>query len=134
MFSPITLAPCNPIAPLTVAHTGDRASVLAAEVQPAQPGMSYCAPPSQQLQPQVQCPQTQNDQMQPQHVSGVSHFPMGSVPMMVNQKHQSRSIYVFLSSFPSLCTCVASKSVVHTCSTNYTMQWYKSASLPHSSE
>ncbi|XP_051917549.1 serine/threonine-protein kinase WNK1-like isoform X1 [Hippocampus zosterae] len=54
-----------------VVHTGDRASVLAAEAQPAQPGMSYCAPPSQQLQPQVQCPQTQNDQMQPQHVSGV---------------------------------------------------------------
>ncbi|XP_077453575.1 serine/threonine-protein kinase WNK1-like isoform X2 [Stigmatopora argus] len=49
---------------------GDRA--CGSEVQPAQPGMSYCAPPSQQLQPQVPCPQTQNEQMQQQqHVSAV---------------------------------------------------------------
>ncbi|XP_057692401.1 serine/threonine-protein kinase WNK1-like isoform X2 [Corythoichthys intestinalis] len=49
---------------------GDRA--CGSEVQPAQPGMSYCAPPSQQLQPQVPCPQPQNEQMQQQqHMSMV---------------------------------------------------------------
>ncbi|XP_077567138.1 serine/threonine-protein kinase WNK1-like [Stigmatopora nigra] len=56
---------------------GERA--CGSEIQPAQPGMSYCAPPSQQLQPQVPCPQTQNEQMQQQqHVSAVQpQMPAG---------------------------------------------------------
>ncbi|XP_061899125.1 serine/threonine-protein kinase WNK1 isoform X2 [Entelurus aequoreus] len=49
-------------------HLGDRPSGPSVLTE-TQPGMSYSAPPSQQLQPQVSCPQTQNDQMPLQHVS-----------------------------------------------------------------
>lgn len=71
-------------------HMGDRlsGSTVLPEAQPPQSGVSYSSPPSQHLQPQVSCPQTQNDQTQQQQLSAVSHvenrnesddFPMVSV-------------------------------------------------------
>ncbi|XP_037111059.1 serine/threonine-protein kinase WNK1-like isoform X1 [Syngnathus acus] len=88
-----------------VAHMADRASgssVLVAEAQPAQPGMSYCAPPSQQLQPQVPCPQTQNDQMQPQqHVSLVQPQMSGVQAELVPSLPSSQSISVAPQQIPT---------------------------------
>lgn len=55
--------------PFTATHIGDRPG--SSEVQPAKPEMSYSTPPSQQLQSQVLCPQTQNDQQQ--QLAVVSH-------------------------------------------------------------
>ncbi|XP_077371791.1 serine/threonine-protein kinase WNK1-like isoform X3 [Festucalex cinctus] len=81
-----------------VAHIGDRptgSSVLAAEAQPAQPGLSSCAPPTQQLQPQVPCPQTQNDQMQQQHhVSVVQPQMPGIQADLVPTLQSSQSVPV----------------------------------------
>ncbi|XP_026221995.1 serine/threonine-protein kinase WNK1-like isoform X3 [Anabas testudineus] len=53
-----------------VSHMGDRpsGSSIPPEAQPPQPPISYSTPPSQHLQPQVSCPQTQNDQTQQQQL------------------------------------------------------------------
>ncbi|XP_077424522.1 serine/threonine-protein kinase WNK1-like isoform X2 [Vanacampus margaritifer] len=87
-----------------VAHVGDRptgSSVLVAEAQPAQPGMSFCAPSSQQLQPQVPCPQTQNDQMQQQHVSvGQPQMP-GLQAELVSTLPSSQSVPVAPQQIPT---------------------------------
>ncbi|XP_061628554.1 serine/threonine-protein kinase WNK1-like isoform X2 [Phyllopteryx taeniolatus] len=86
-----------------VPHVGDRASGSSAlaEAQPAQPGMSYCAPPSQQLHPQVACPQTQNDQMQQQHVSMVQAQMPGVQAELVPTLPTSQSLPVAPQQIPT---------------------------------
>ncbi|XP_029992305.1 serine/threonine-protein kinase WNK1-like isoform X2 [Sphaeramia orbicularis] len=57
-----------------VNHIADRppASSVPPDAQPSQSGISFSSPPSQsQFQPQVSCPQTQNDQTQQQQLSTV---------------------------------------------------------------
>ncbi|XP_061750171.1 serine/threonine-protein kinase WNK1-like isoform X2 [Nerophis ophidion] len=74
-------------------HLGDRASGPSVLAE-TQPGMSYSAPPSQQLQPQVSCPQTQNDQMPLQHVSVVQAQMPGVQAELVPTLPSSQSVPV----------------------------------------
>ncbi|XP_054631961.1 serine/threonine-protein kinase WNK1 isoform X3 [Dunckerocampus dactyliophorus] len=74
-------------------HLGDRPSGSSVLTE-AQPGMSYNAPPSQQLQAQVSCPQTQNDQLPLQHVSVVQPQMPGVQTELVPTLPSSQSVPV----------------------------------------
>nr|XP_057931323.1 serine/threonine-protein kinase WNK1-like isoform X2 [Doryrhamphus excisus] len=72
-------------------HLGDRPSGSSVLTE-AQPGMSYSTPPSQQLQAQVSCPQTQNDQLPLQHVSVVQPQMSGVQTELVPTLPSSQSL------------------------------------------
>ncbi|XP_070762891.1 serine/threonine-protein kinase WNK1-like [Enoplosus armatus] len=77
-------------------HMGDRlsGSSVLPEAQPPQSGISYSTPPSQHLQPQVSCPQTQNDQTQQQQLSVVQPQMPGVQPEVVPVAPSSQSVPV----------------------------------------
>ncbi|XP_044049790.1 serine/threonine-protein kinase WNK1-like isoform X2 [Siniperca chuatsi] len=77
-------------------HMGDRlsSSSVLPEAQPPQSGISYSSPPGQHLQPQVSCPQTQNDQTQQQQLSMVQPQMQGVQPEVVPVAPNSQSVPV----------------------------------------
>ncbi|XP_054631960.1 serine/threonine-protein kinase WNK1 isoform X2 [Dunckerocampus dactyliophorus] len=90
-------------------HLGDRPSGSSVLTE-AQPGMSYNAPPSQQLQAQVSCPQTQNDQLPLQHVSVVQPQMPGVQTELVPTLPSSQSVPVAPQQIPTQQGMISSSS------------------------